>query len=204
MGALSFFNWYVSFWMFLEHGFWFGLPGWCLYQLSFFGCFSGWRCSCTRPQRRERRSWSPRGRKVWQKCERFVFSFFLFIDGSLCNENSWWPAHMFSFQGKPGLPGVQGPAGPKGRQVWMSIYCMIMLVYTILSGGLPLFVHHWENYILCVPPTGRSWSCRSWPSRTSSTIYISLKDMSGSLKKFYVDSWCSSVIHTTLSQLWSY
>lgn len=51
--------------------------GWCLYKLSSEYC-GGWWCSCTRTQRRERRPWSSRRRKTWQKCNEIMY-LYLFI-----------------------------------------------------------------------------------------------------------------------------
>lgn len=59
-----------------------------------------------------------------------------------------------------------------------------------------LLYHHVYNYVsfhesledpnlsCLVPPAGRSWSCRSRPSRTSSKADMSLKSTSGSIKEF--------------------
>lgn len=149
-------------------------PGWCMYELSLSEHCGGWWCSRERAQRRQRRPWSPRRRKTWQKCEETVCLFFYLFTSLYC-ENYWWSSCMFSFQGKPGLPGVQGPVGPKGSQVGMFIYFIYFRVYKYMQRIVSTHVSMTDCHLCCtVPPVGRSWSCRSWPSRTTSKADVSL------------------------------
>lgn len=164
-------------------------PGWRLYKLCFSGHCGWWRCSRARTQGRERRTWTLRRRKTRQKCEEtvyLVFNLFTFLR----SQNVLWSSHMFFFlfnQGHPGLPGVQGPVGPKGSKVHKIIYCAFMSFKTCRELYL---LRQQQTLSSVLSPTGRSRSCRSRPSRTSSKAVVSLKKRSGSIKKFSIDVWC--------------
>lgn len=153
---------------------WFvGFPGWCLYQLSFFGRCGGWWRSCTRPQRRERRTRSPRRREAWQKCEGIV-SLFIYFWPSVLWELLMIILHVF-LPGKTRLTRCAGACRSQRKQ-GVNVHLLYYHVYKYMRRLLSIHVSLTDSNLCCPGPTvGRRWSCRSRPSRTTSKAEVPLK-----------------------------
>lgn len=146
-------------------------PGWCLYQLLFCRHCGGWCCSRARPQRRERRTRSPRRRQTWQKCEGTVLLFIYLVASASLWELLMFITHVF-FQGKTRLTRCSGARGSQGKQ-GMVAHLLYHQIYKYMHGVVSLSLT--ASHLCCpLPPLGRCWSHRHWTSRTTSKADVSL------------------------------